>query len=154
MSWNPFLAKVFGEAAKFEGIADFVHLSDFYGPELVKTSLPAISKLADRDDVPKELGQMLILHALTPETEKTTHYFGFSTRNFRQGDADLDNFQLESELQVRQQDVDAINAVEARLDVAVTLQRELLVVADQPASKARRKIKAMLDLENTATIVR
>ena len=148
MPWNPFLAQIFGESAAYEGLADFVHLSDFYGPELIKTSIPKITKLPDRDDVPKALGQMLILHGITPETETTTHYFGFSTRNFRLGDEALDAFQLESELQVRQQDVDAINAVEERLDVASQLQKELLAIADVPAVQARRKIEAMLAKEN------
>ncbi|MEP4892283.1 MAG: aromatic ring-hydroxylating dioxygenase subunit alpha [Aliiglaciecola sp.] len=148
MPWNPFLALIFGESAAYEGLADFVHLSDFYGPELIKTSIPAITKLPNGEDVPKELGQMLILHGITPETETTTHYFGFSTRNFRLGDKALDVFQYESELQVRQQDVDAIKAVEERLDVAAKKHKELLAMADVPAVQARRKIEAMLAKEN------
>jgi len=34
------------------------------------------------------------------------------------------------------------------LEEAIERQKELLVVADQPASKARRVISAMLDKEN------
>ncbi|MBR9911698.1 MAG: Rieske 2Fe-2S domain-containing protein [Gammaproteobacteria bacterium] len=148
--WNPYFAAVFGKDAAYEGVAEFDSLSDFYGPEFIKTSLPIITRLEGRDDVPAELGSLLILHGITPETDKTTHYFGFSTRNFRLGDEQLDQFQLDGDCKIRQQDVDAIDAVEARLDAAVKLQRELLVVSDQPAIKVRRKIKAMLEKEQTS----
>ncbi|WP_417227735.1 Rieske 2Fe-2S domain-containing protein [Amphritea sp.] len=145
--WNPFFTEVFGAEAAYEGLADFDSLSDFYGPELIKTSLPIVTKLAGHDTVPEALGALLILHAITPETETTTHYFGFSVRNFRQGDEALDRFQQESDITIRQQDVDAINAVEERLDVAASVQKELLALADVPAVQARRKIEAMLAKE-------
>jgi nitrite reductase/ring-hydroxylating ferredoxin subunit len=148
--WNPFFDQLFGKEAAFEGLAEFDALSDFYGPEFIRTSMPIMTRLEGRDDVPKELGSLYILHGITPETDTTTHYFGFSTRNFRLGDKDLDNFQLESDRKIRQQDVDAINAVEDRLNEAVEFQRELLVLADRPASIARRKIAAMLDEENAS----
>lgn len=146
--WNPFFDLVFGKEAAFEGLADFDSLSDFYGPEFIRTGLPIITSVEGKDDVPKALGTLNILHGITPETETTTHYFGFSTRNFRQGDEELDRFQYESDCKIRQQDADAINAIEARLEEAIERQKELLVVADQPASKARRVISAMLDKEN------
>jgi hypothetical protein len=97
--------------------------------------------------VPTELGVLHILHGMTPETETSTHYFGFSTRNFRLGDAELDQFQLESDIHIRQQDVDAINAVEERVEFGAANQRELLARSDAPAVKVRRKIQAMLDAE-------
>lgn len=146
--WNPFFGLIYGQEAAFEGVADFDSLSDFYGPEFIKTSLPNVTKLEGRDDVPEALGSLLIHHGITPETETTTHYFGFSTRNFRLGDEELDRFQLESDCKIRQQDVEAINAVEERLDQASQFQKELSVRSDRPAFDARRKIEAMLALEN------
>ena len=129
-------------------MADFDHVTDFYGPELIRTGLPKITKINGRDDVPKELGWMSILHGITPETEKTTHYFGFSTRNFRLGDYALDQFQLEAEIVIRQQDVDAIAAVEERLDMAAEFQKELSVRSDRPGFAVRKRIDAMLAKEN------
>ncbi|AOW12036.1 hypothetical protein LPB72_13635 [Hydrogenophaga crassostreae] len=150
--WNPFFDKIFGPEAVFEGLASFHIESDFYGPELIKTSLPIITHVDGHDQVPKALGSLLILHGITPETETTTHYFGFSVRNFRQGDEVLDRIQYESELVVRQQDVTVINAVEKRLDAAAAFQKELLVVADVPAVQARRKVEAMLAAESAGNI--
>ncbi|MFK8049444.1 MAG: Rieske 2Fe-2S domain-containing protein [Halioglobus sp.] len=152
MPWNPFLAKVFGDETAFEGLADFEVVSDFYGPELVRTGLPKITGVENAEEVPNGLGWMSILHAMTPETETTTHYFGFSTRNFRLGDEELDRFQLEMDLGVRQQDVIAIAAVEARLDMAAQFQKELSARADRPSFEARRKIETMLVKENATKV--
>lgn len=147
--WNPFFGLIYGPDAEFEGVADFDSISDFYGPEFIKTSLPHVTRLEGREDVPKELGSMLIHHGITPETETTTHYFGFSTRNFRLGDKALDGFQQESDIKIREQDVETINAVEARLDQGAEFQKELSVRSDRPAFDARRKIEAMLEAENS-----
>lgn len=49
MPWNPFLAKVFGDQAEFQGLAEFEVVSDFYGPELTRTGLPTITKVQGRD---------------------------------------------------------------------------------------------------------
>ena len=146
--WTPFFDSIFGDDVAYEGLADFDHVTDFYGPELIRTGLPKITKINGRDDVPKELGWMSILHGITPETEKTTHYFGFSTRNFRLGDYALDQVQLEAEIVIRQQDVDAIAAVEERLDMAAEFQKELSVRSDRPGFAVRKRIDAMLAKEN------
>lgn len=148
--WNPFFGLVYGQEAAYEGVADFDSISDFYGPEFIKTCLPFATKIEGRDDVPKELGILLILHGITPETETTTHYFGFSTRNFRLGDEALDKFQLDSDCKIREQDVEAINAVEARLETSANLADELSVASDRPAFHARRKIAGMLKKEQAA----
>ncbi|MFK7828720.1 MAG: Rieske 2Fe-2S domain-containing protein [Congregibacter sp.] len=146
--WTPFFDLIFGKDAAYEGLADFDSLSDFYGPELVRTSLPIVTALEGNDEVPNELGALYILHGVTPETETTTHYFGFSTRNFRLGDEALDNFQFESDIKIRQQDADAIAAVEERLEQAVGEQNEISVRSDRPSYDARKKIAAMLAVEH------
>lgn len=148
--WNPYFDAVFGGELAYQGVSDFDILSDFYSPGFLKTSLPIITKIPGRDDVPAGLGSLLILHGVTPETDTTTHYFGFSTRNFRLEDKALDEFQLNADRKIRQQDVDAINAVEARLDDAVERQRELLVASDVAAVQVRRKVDAMLAKESSA----
>ncbi|MFK8031883.1 MAG: Rieske 2Fe-2S domain-containing protein [Gammaproteobacteria bacterium] len=146
--WNPFLEMIFGSDAGFEGLAEFTQISDFYGPEFIRTSLPVIADLEAGMPVPDKFNQLYILHAMTPETETSTHYFGFATRNFRQEDPSVDAFWLESDNVIRQQDVDAINLVEERLEFGAENQKELLVVADRPAVKVRKRIAAMLALEN------
>lgn len=145
--FTPFHEHVFGSEARFDGVSEAISLTDFYGPEFIKTSLPITLSVNGSADVPSGLGSLLILHGITPETENSTHYFGFSTRNFRIDSAELDEFQRQSDCTIRQQDVDAIEAVERDLDEAAQRQRELLVKADGPAVKVRRKIQAMLEAE-------
>lgn len=141
---------VFGPEARFEGLSDFLSLTDYYGPEFIRTSLPITTAINGDSHVPPALGTLNILHGITPETENTTHYFGFATRNFRLDSDVLDAFQLESDCKIRQQDVNAIEAVEHGLDEAAARQRELLVRADAPAVKVRRKIEALLRAEQEA----
>jgi hypothetical protein len=145
--WNPFHEHVFGKEAQFEGLSDFKIVSDFYGPELIRTGLPVTTAIPGHDEVPPELGSMWILHGITPETETTTHYFGFSVRNFRLDSEELDEFQRLSDIKIREQDVDVIDAVEQRLEDAASRQRELLVKADGPAVKVRRIVEQMLVTE-------
>jgi vanillate O-demethylase monooxygenase subunit len=147
--FSDFHAMVFGSEARFEGLSDFLSLTDFYGPEFIRTSLPVTLAIEGRDEVPPELGSLYILHGITPETETSTHYFGFATRDFRLDSPELDEFQYRSDCMIRQQDVDAIEAVETRLDEAAARQRELLVKSDAPAVKVRRRIQAMLNAEAT-----
>lgn len=148
--FSDFHAMVFGPEARFEGLSDFLSLTDFYGPEFIRTSLPITLALDGRDEVPPELGSLYILHGITPETETSTHYFGFATRNFRLDSPELDEFQYRSDCMIRQQDVEAIEAVEMRLEEAAARQRELLVKSDAPAVKVRRRVQAMLDAEAQA----
>jgi vanillate O-demethylase monooxygenase subunit len=146
--FNPFFEMIFGSEASFEGHSDFTQVSDFYGPEFIRTSLPVMTDFEPGDAVPEGLSQLYILHGMTPETETSTHYFGFATRNFKLDDSTLDAFWHESDCKIRQQDIDATDAVEERLEFGAALQKELLVVADRPASKVRKRIAAMLAEEN------
>lgn len=151
--FNPFFAAIFGQGASFEGLSDFTQVSDFYGPEFIRTSLPVMTDLKLGEPVPEGFNQLYILHAMTPETEHTTHYFGFATRNFRLDDDIVDKIWLDSDNEIRQQDVDAIDLVEERLEFGAQHQKELLVVADRPAIKVRKQIAAMLAEENSLKAV-
>lgn len=148
--WTPFFDQLFGPEHRYEGWADFESITDFYGPELVRTNLPLLRRVDGMDEVPPELGELHLLHGITPETETSTHYFGISTRNFRLDSEELDQFELESDVHIRGQDKAAIEAVEERLDRSAEVQRELLVKSDIPAAKVRKMIKDMLETEQAA----
>lgn len=145
--WSPFFDMLWGAAHRYDGLADFESLTDFYGPELIRTGMPILLSINGNAAIPPALGTLHILHGITPETEHSTHYFGFATRNFRLDDEGLDAFQHESDRAIRQQDVNAIEAVEARLEWGAAIQRELLVKSDLPAVKVRQRTQALLDAE-------
>lgn len=147
MPWTVFSDKMWGAEHRYEGLADWESITDFYGPELIRTNMPLFTAVPGHDAVPAALGHLHILHAITPETATSAHYFGFATRNFRLDDDTLDAFQLESDTKIRNQDIVAIEAVEPRVDEAWAVQRELLVKSDGPAVKVRQLIQRMLDDE-------
>lgn len=149
--FTPFHELVFGPTARFEGLSEFLSLTDFYGPEFIRTTLPITLSINGDPNVPAALGTLNILHGITPETAHTTHYFGFATRNFRLDSEALDAFQLQSDCKIRQQDVEAIEAVELGVDAASHRQRELLVRSDMPAIKVRRRIEALLEAEQDSS---
>lgn len=147
--WTNFHELLFGAELAFEGMSDMHSLTDFYGPELIKTSGPITTRIDGKESVPSGIGEIYFMHGITPESRNSTHYFGFTTRNFRQDDSTFEAIFAELDLAVRQQDVDAIEAVEARLEHASTIQRELLSKADAPALKVRALIQNMLESEMT-----
>lgn len=147
LPWTPFSDHMWGPEHRFEGLADWESVTDFYGPELIRTNMPMFTAVPGHETVPAGLGHLHILHGMTPETAHSTHYFGFATRNFRLGDAALDAFQLESDSRIRQQDIEAIEAIEQVAETACQIQRELQVKADGPAVKVRRRIEQMLESE-------
>jgi vanillate O-demethylase monooxygenase subunit len=145
--WTAFHAMLFGTDLAFDGMSDMHSVTDFFGPELILTSGPITTRIDGMDSVPANLGKIYFMHGVTPESRNSTHYFGFDTRNFRLDDPALDALLSELERSVRKQDVDAIEAVELRLERAVANQRELLTKADAPAIKVRELIQRMLDSE-------
>jgi vanillate O-demethylase monooxygenase subunit len=145
--FTPFHDLIYGPEASYEGLGQVENQTAWYGPELIRTGLGEFVDINGDPNVPAGLGLFYIMHGITPETETSTHYFGWHSRNFRLGDAKLDQIWLESDNVIRGQDKVAIDAVESRLESSVELQRELLVRADNPAVKIRRKVQAMLDAE-------
>jgi len=145
---NPFFTAIYGPDSAYEGFASMENQTAFYGPELIRTGIGKFLAVnGDPDAVPDAIGNFYILHGITPETEHTTHYFGWAVRDFRLGDPELDNMWLESDNHVRGQDAVAIKAVEERLDISAKRQKELLVKSDAPAVRVRRNVQAMLDEE-------
>jgi nitrite reductase/ring-hydroxylating ferredoxin subunit len=150
MPWTPFHEFLFTSSTRFEGLSSMESVTDFYGPEFIRTSGPITTSIDGRDNVPVGIGKIYFLHGITPETDHSTHYFGVTTRNFRLNDPEFDHALRETTLGVRKQDVDAIEAVESRLDAAVRRQRELLCRSDAPAIKVRQVVQDMLDQEKGA----
>lgn len=147
LHWSPFHDLIYGPEAKFDGEAKVNNVTAFYGPELIRTGLGDYTEVEGLEALPEALGRFYIMHGITPETDKSTHYFGFATRNFKLDSQELDDFWRESDNVIRGQDVVAIEAVEARLDDAADFQRELLARSDAPAIKVRSRIQAMLDAQ-------
>ncbi|MGE0666620.1 MAG: Rieske 2Fe-2S domain-containing protein [Sphingomonadales bacterium] len=105
---------------------------------------PVVSKARELGGAPEYYGTLNAIHAITPETLHSTHYFGTDTRDFRQDDKGLTDWLYEVDKVVRSQDVDALGAIEARLRDGSSLPPEVSVGADVPALRVRRLVEALL----------
>jgi vanillate O-demethylase monooxygenase subunit len=148
MGWSSFHDLLFGPQNRFDGLSKVDALTDFYGPELIRTSGPITTQIDNYDTVPASIGELYFLHAVTPATRTTTHYFGLITRNYRLDDPAFDEVMTNMDRSVRQQDVDALENIELRLDDAAARQRELLVRSDSAAAKVRTLIQEMISRES------
>lgn len=90
---------------------------------------------------------MNAVHAITPETPRSCHYFSTTTRDFRLGDQAMSAELQELDHAVRMQDVVALNAIELELGDEDRLPPEISVPADAPALHVRRIVESMIESE-------
>ncbi|PZU76355.1 MAG: Rieske (2Fe-2S) protein [Rhizobium sp.] len=141
--WSPFYSFLWGDADRFEGDHDTYSVTDFYGPELVRTSGPLFTSMHG-GEVPASIGDVFFLHGVTPETTHSTHYFCFQTRNFRTDDEEFGQALGQADRVIREQDVEAIQAVEQWVEAGAARQKELLAKTDRTGVLVRERIKAMI----------
>src|SRR5882724_5232515 len=53
--WTGFHEILYTSSARFDGLSDMVSVTDFYGPELIRTSGPITSSIDGMDQVPAEI---------------------------------------------------------------------------------------------------
>jgi hypothetical protein len=82
-----------------------------------------------------------ILHAFTPETERSCHYFYGVARNWRVHDPDLTNQLLSSTGAVFLQDKEGLEAIERIAVSHCGNLREISVRSDQPGLQMRRLVR-------------
>ncbi len=133
----------------FPDAADRVdqELRSVYKSPAVTYSGPIVRETASAGGNGRYLGSMFAVHALTPETPRTTHYFSTTTRDFRVGDVAFSEELHKIDIAVRMQDVVALGAIEANLDDESRLAPELSVLADKPALQVRRMMEKMIAAE-------
>lgn len=145
--WNPFFSFLWGEESRIEGEVPFFAVTDFYGPELVRTSGPLIRDVPGLKEKPAGIGETYFLHGITPQTTNTTHYFCFQTRNYRVDDESYGRELGELDKVIRQQDCDAISNIEPWVDRGSASQCELVARADRPSFVVRDKVRGMITAE-------
>ncbi len=122
-------------------------VTDFYGPELVRTSGPLLRDIPGLKEMPAGIGETYFLHGITPQTSNSTHYFCFQTRNYKIDDEEFGRELGELDKVIRQQDCDAINNIEPWVDRGSAVQRELVARADRPSFVVRDKVRGMIAAE-------
>ena len=93
------------------------------------------------------LGHQNFVHAFTPETEYTTHYWIVMTRDFRQDDAQLSAGLAMRMRAVVAQDITALEAIEPLIQTAKDLPNEISMKPDFGAMQARLRVIRMINRE-------
>jgi vanillate O-demethylase monooxygenase subunit len=146
--WTRFHASIFGDENRFEGGSESASITTFYGPGYITTTGYITSAIEGKEAVDKTIyGDMHFHHAITPETPRSCHYFGMSSRTHRLADKAFDEMLNPFDAAVRKQDVDAVEAIEGHMNQFGEPVVELLVNSDTAAAKLRRLMQRLIDNE-------
>jgi vanillate O-demethylase monooxygenase subunit len=110
--------------------------SEYFSPSLIVTG----NRLPDGS--PEGFGSNFFIHAVTPETENTTHYWVQESRDFRVGDRELDEFFIAANQIIPVQDKAALEFIESTPESAKWAERAQHF--DRAALRMRAKIEERL----------
>lgn len=147
-SWNSFFDLSFGPENRFPGTCDYVAPGYFFGPGLIVTSGFEITRIDDYEGVPPAFGKSKFLHAITPETAHSAHYFWGCTVKAHTFVPGLQEATIRMTADVIDEDIVAVNAMEPRIDFAASMQRELVARSDLAAIRVRQRIQKLIDEES------
>lgn len=145
--WNGFLDYQFGADNALSGEMTMHSRSDIFSNAYIRTSGLILDNVDGLDEVPTDYGSMFFHHFITPETERTTHYFGFVSRNYRRVDSDFDAIWNHADNIVRGEDVFAVETMEPYLENHADTRRELITAADTVSVRFRRSLQRKLSEE-------
>ncbi|BCI68230.1 aromatic ring-hydroxylating dioxygenase subunit alpha [Acetobacter aceti] len=117
--------------------------SELFGVGLVISAGSEIIACDEEGEPTSSMGDLVFFHAITPETEHSTHYFAGIMRNFALNDQDISNSYAERNDQVVSEDIRILEAIEPHL-VEADARREPNFVTDAAAVRVRRRIEALM----------
>ena len=100
---------------------------------------------AARED--NQVVEMRVLNALTPETERTTHYFWSLVRNTDLDDDDLTQWMFQANKDTFDEDVAVIEPQQVMIDSAPAPARPIRWGVDKGVTQAHRWVERLLDEE-------
>jgi vanillate O-demethylase monooxygenase subunit len=118
---------------------------DFYAPGIFVLNI----RIAPTGTEEPEGFHMKVVYGMTPETETTTHDFFALGRDYRTDDAELSRFQLEQQLAVMQEDVDALEIQEVMVATDPGMI-ESSIRSDVAGIRGRRLLDKMAKAEAAA----
>jgi phenylpropionate dioxygenase-like ring-hydroxylating dioxygenase large terminal subunit len=145
--------ELFKDPLELDDVVDRDLLIDFYPPGL-HVGWEQFKRCGVSDDSPeRDYGQLKVYHALTPETQSTTHYFFAFARTFAKGDQAFTDHLREGLFFVVNQDREALNALEENLALESDLPREFSCRSDAGVLRGRRHLESLIAAEMAASDV-
>jgi len=126
---------------------DVAIAAEFCGPALIVAVRTDFTCASENGHPPEPRGTMAFIHALTPETETSTHYFPAFVRNFRLDDERFSAEMNARNLIVAREDQAAVEAIESATRGAAFDAPTFSLPGDDLALLARRKIAQLLAAE-------
>jgi phenylpropionate dioxygenase-like ring-hydroxylating dioxygenase large terminal subunit len=143
VSCPPFFTRVTG----IEGEIDRQQIAEFFAPAFHITST-TLKPSADTDD--SRMARQKTMHAITPETRTTTHYFWSVSRDYAVDDPAVTDYTLSAVAGVFEQDIEACEAIEhiiAAWEPSYPL--ELNIKIDAGPLQSRKIVEKMLASEGS-----
>ncbi|GAA1236087.1 aromatic ring-hydroxylating dioxygenase subunit alpha [Prauserella halophila] len=128
---------------------DRQQIAEFFAPAFHITTT-ALKPSDDTDE--SRMARQKTMHAITPETRTTTHYFWSVSRDYATEDQSVTDYTLEAVTGVFQQDIEACEAIEhiiAAWEPSYPL--ELNIKVDAGPLQSRKIIEKMLATEGATT---
>jgi phenylpropionate dioxygenase-like ring-hydroxylating dioxygenase large terminal subunit len=131
----PFYQKSMGLTSPIDRWQD----GDFYAPGLFVLNI----RIAPTGTEEPEGFHMKVIYGMTPATETETHDFFALARDYQIDDDGLSKFQLEQQLAVMQEDVDALEIQEVMVATEPPGVRKSSIRSDVAGIRARRLLEKM-----------
>lgn len=136
---NPFFKLLFPD---YSGSINQHFDSDYLGPCLIRTGGQVLAA-----DDGRALGTLNFIHAVTPETKHSTHYFVLAARNFGHENPAISQILLGMGDRIQPQDSAAIEAIERGLQAFPEMPREISCEVDQGGLRVRRMLAQQISQE-------
>ncbi|NHN92820.1 aromatic ring-hydroxylating dioxygenase subunit alpha [Acetobacter sicerae] len=118
--------------------------SELFGVGLVIAAGSEIIACDAEGEPASSMGDLVFFHAITPETDHSTHYFAGIMRDFALDDDAISNSYSERNDQVVREDIRVLEAIEPYLTEA-DVSDEPNFVTDAAAVRVRRRIEALME---------
>jgi phenylpropionate dioxygenase-like ring-hydroxylating dioxygenase large terminal subunit len=138
----PFYEKSMGLTSPIDRWQD----GDFYAPGIFQLNM----RLAPTGTEEPEGFHMKVLYGMTPATETETHDFFALGRDYRIDDEELSRFQLDQQLAVMKEDVDALEIQEVMVATETGRPPESSIRSDVAGLRGRRLLDKMAAREAAA----
>lgn len=146
VSCPPFFTKVTG----IDSDIDRQQFADYFAPAFHITTA-TVKPHGDPDE--SRMCRQKTMHAITPETRTTTHYFWSVSRDFAVADPEVTNYMTTAVAGVFEQDIAACEAIEHIIAAwEPSYPEELNIKVDGGPLRSRKIVERMLEEERAAGV--
>ncbi len=138
------------KALNMKGLVDRTMIQQFFAPSLHVTGSAFTSAQAGGDQPGTEFGSFRVIHAITPESPNSTHYFWAFTRNFLLDDQEIGERMKVPIYAALKEDIFASEAIERGLAPDAKSAEDIHCKADAAAIRGRTMIENLIVKEENA----